>query len=257
MHEEEIILESRFGEVPTWVVEPAGAGPWPGVVVLHDANGMSTDVRNQALWLAEAGFLAAAPDLYRGGPKVRCMIRIMRDLLAGSDDAPMSAIEAARRHLVEHERGTGRVGVIGFCMGGGFALMLAVRGEYQAASVNYGGLTKEVEAALPRACPIVASYGGRDPTLRGAATKLEHMLDAHAIPHDVKEYPQSGHGFMNDHAPSEAPWLFVVLGRLSRTRYDPEANRDARLRIVSFFREHLGGASSDERRKHVGTHSAT
>lgn len=240
MSEHEIILESRFGGVPTWVVEPSGAGPWPGVVVLHDANGMSTDVRNQARWLAGEGLLAAAPDLYRGGPKVRCMIRMMRDLMAGRHDAPMSAIEAVRRHLAEHERGTGRVGVVGFCMGGGFALMLAVRDEYQAASVNYGGLTKEVEAALPRACPIVASYGGRDPTLRGAATKLERLLEQHAIPHDVKEYPQAGHGFMNDHAPGELPWLFVVLGQLSRTRYDAEATHDARRRIVAFFREHLG-----------------
>ncbi len=235
----EQILPSRLGDVPTWVARPTGDGPWPGVVVIHDANGMSTDVRNHAQWLATEGFLAAAPDLYRGGAAVRCMFRTMRDLIAGREDSVMTATEAARTLLVKDEHCTGRVGVIGFCMGGGFALMLATRGEYDAASVNYGGLTDDLRTQLPQACPIVASYGARDPTLRGVAGELEQLLTEHGVDHDVKEYPGVGHGFMNKHPKEERPWLLVLLGRLSRTRYDGAATDDARRRILAFFATHL------------------
>lgn len=235
----DVSLPSPHGEVPTWVAIPPGPGPWPGVVVLHDAGGMSADLRAQAAWLADAGYLAAAPDLYRGGGRVRCMIRTMRDLMAGRRERSMSAIEAARGWLVQHEGCTGRVGVVGFCMGGGFALMLAPQGLYQAASVSYGGMSDEDAARLAEACPIVASYGGRDPTLRGEAARLERLLTEHGVPHDVHEYPEAGHGFMNQHPRGELPLLFVVLGALSRTRFDEAATAHARQRILDFFEQHL------------------
>ena len=110
----ELQLEGRCGPVPTWVERPTGAGPWPGVVVIHDANGMSEDLRSQARWLAGEGFLAAAPDLYRGGAKVRCMVRVIREVSSGRDGAAMDALDAARGWLLEQEGCSGRVGVIGF-----------------------------------------------------------------------------------------------------------------------------------------------
>jgi len=235
-------LSSAHGPVPTFVATPSGDGPWPGVVVLHDAGGMTNDVRDHAQWLAGHGYLAAAPDLYRGGAPVRCMVRIMRDLMAGREEAPMSAIEAARQHLVEHPRCTGKVGVMGFCMGGGFALMLAPRGLYDVAAPAYGGLPDDVLEKLGSACPIVASYGGRDLSLRGAAAQLEAALTEHGVPHDVEEYPKAGHGFMNDHRDDRMPLLFRFLGALVNTGFDPEATADARRRILEFFAEHLGEA---------------
>ncbi len=238
--ETELTLQCRAGDLPAWSAKPTGDGPWPGIVVLHDAVGMTTDLREQSRWLASAGYLTIAPDLYRGGGKVRCMFRMLRDVMAGRDDDVMAMIEAARTWLSEHHQCTGKLGVIGFCMGGGFALMLAGRGDYDAVSANYGGMNEDTAAALAKACPVVASYGGRDPTLRGEASKLRSLLQTHDIPHDVKEYPEAGHGFMNAHARGEMPWLFLVLGRLSRTRYNAEASEDSRRRIVAFFREHLG-----------------
>lgn len=83
---------------------------------------------------------------------------------------------------------TGQVGVIGFCMGGGFALMAAPRG-FDVAAVNNGPLPADPESALVGSCPIVASYGGADRGLRKAADKLSRTLVSLEIPHDVKEYP--------------------------------------------------------------------
>jgi carboxymethylenebutenolidase len=92
---------------------------------------------------------------------------------------------------------------------------------------------------LANACPIVASYGGSDPSLKGIAARLDRSLAAHGIPHDVKEYPSVGHGFMNDHDPSDSTWIFRVLAWISNTRYDARATADARRRITAFFEAHL------------------
>ena len=245
-----ITIGAPTGELPAYVATPTGPGPFPGVVVVHDAYGLGNDIRAQADWLAEAGYLAIAPDLFRGRGQFACMVSIMRDERDRSGPT-FDDIEAARTWLTGRPDCTGTIGVIGFCLGGGIALMLAPDRGFAASSVNYGTASKDAYSAgfLRTACPIVGSYGAKDHTLRGAAARLDRVLTEVGVDHDVKEYSHAGHAFLNDRvgAGDQTPALFAVLGPIMNNRYEPDAAADARRRILAFFGRHLSqDAPTDE-----------
>ncbi len=223
------------GPLPGYLAVPAGEGPWPGVVVVQDGFGMTADLRRIADRFAAHGYLALAPALYRRGPAIRCVVSTFRSFRSGSGPA-VDDLVAVRDHLVADGRCTGKVGSAGFCIGGGFCLLLAPRGVFDASAANYGLWPKDI-AALSRSCPIVASYGAKDRQLRGAAARLDAMLADAGVPHDVKEYPGVGHGFMNDWG---TPAPLRIVERIAGLAYSAPEAEDAWRRILAFFAEHLG-----------------
>ena len=120
---------------------------------------------------------------------------------------------------------------MGLCMGGGFALLLGKTGLFQVSAPFYG----QVPENLNGICPVLASYGGRDKMLLKDAHRLEQDLPTLGIPHDMKIYPQAGHGFMNQ----PANWLIRLLGPRMGAGYEPGAAADAKQRLIRFLKEHL------------------
>lgn len=228
-------LADQVGYLATPVVTADRPGPWPGVVLVHDALGLGDDMREQADWLAAAGYLVAAPDLYEGRFAIRCLKGTFTQLSRQRGPA-FDRLDAARAAVAEDPDCTGEVGVIGYCMGGGFALLLAGRPGWSAASVNYGQVPDNVEDVLSGACPVVASFGGRDKGLAGAAEKVRAAAAAAGVPADVKVYPDARHGFINRLAVASP--LTPVL-KVAGIGYDHDAAADAKRRILAFFDEHL------------------
>jgi carboxymethylenebutenolidase len=233
-------IAGGHGGLPVYLATPEGAPPWPAVVVIHDGLGMGQDARRQADWLAREGYLAAAPDLFSWGSTLTCLRAAFRDMRQRKGRI-FDDVEAVRNWLIGQPGCSGRVGVIGFCMGGDFALLLAPDHGYEVASVNYGMVPRDAPDLLTRACPVVASYGGRDRTMRSAARRLDSALAAAGVDHDVKEYPAAGHGFLNNHeaAGDRIPLVVKAMASLMGFGPEPASAQDARRRIIGFFGTHL------------------
>ena len=215
---------------------PEGPGPFAAAVMVHEVFGVDEVMRAQIERLCSAGYLVLMPDLFSRGGARKCLTSTFRALTSGTGQA-FEDIEAAKELLLARPDSNGKVGVIGFCMGGGFALLLANKG-YDAASVNYGMLPKDIDKALAGACPIIANFGGADKQLIGAAAKVEAALTRAGVEHDVKEYAGVGHAFMN-HKAAGPKLIAPVLQRVLGTTPDPDAAKDAWARIEKFFAKHL------------------
>jgi carboxymethylenebutenolidase len=230
----ETVFPTSDGTMPAVLTLPDGAqGPVPGLLMIYEIFGMSDEMRRVARDLAAEGYAVLIPDLFaRGRVRALCVAATMRTMVTGSG-AAMDDLEAARRWLADRPEVDGtRLGTIGFCMGGSFALLLARTGLYKVSAPFYGR-----PPDLPRSCPVVASFGGRDLGMRGAPEKLTADLDAAGVPHDVEVYPEAGHSFF-----TRTPGL---IGQLVRrlpihAEYHEASAQDAHRRVVAFFREHLG-----------------
>ncbi|MGI8416809.1 MAG: dienelactone hydrolase family protein [Nakamurella sp.] len=228
---------ARGGSQPlhAYLAQPAGDGPWPGMVVVHEIFGLDDEARKHTDRIAAMGYLAVAVDLYSQGGTRRCLSTTMKSLSSGTG-RPFIDIEVGRQWLLDNEQCSGRVGVIGFCMGGGFALIAATSG-FDVSSVNYGKLPDKLDEVVADGCPIVGSYGAKDRSLKGAAPKLEAALQKAGVEHDVKEYPSASHAFLNE-KPS-GPVLLRPLLRVMGMGPEPIAAADAWRRIETFLGAHL------------------
>jgi len=209
--------------------------PRPGLLLIYEVFGMNDEMARVAEDLAGEGWTVLIPDLFARGSKPLCVARCLKAVATGQGPA-LDDLEAARRYLTAlPEVDAERVGVIGFCMGGGFALLLAMTGKYQASAPFYGAAPKQ----MPKSCPVVASYGGKDLALKGMPARLTRNLGELGVPHDVKTYPEAGHSFYTKQ-PNRVMELVGPYTPLRLGLHEPSA-QDARERVVAFFREHLDG----------------
>lgn len=239
----EVQLPTTDGQVNGILALPDGEGPWPAVVMVHEVYGIDENMRAHAERLAGLGYLAVMPNLFSRGGMRKCLNATFRALQAGQGKA-FDDIEATKQWVLARPDCNGQVGVIGFCMGGSFALQLASRG-YEVSSVNYGMLPKNLDEFLDHACPIIGSYGKKDPSLKGAAAKLDAALTRHGIEHEVTEYEGASHAFLNPGVAGPRV-LGAVINRVAGFGPSPEQAEVAWSRIDAFFQKHLGAPVNTE-----------
>ncbi|TMC51911.1 MAG: dienelactone hydrolase family protein [Chloroflexi bacterium] len=207
---------------------PDGTGPHPGVVVIHEAFGLNDHIRGITRRFADAGYVALGVDLFSDRIRAVCMARYMAGLLTGSinrsgiDDLKSALTFMAKLDEVDAQR----MGAIGFCMGGGFAVAWACTDSRLKAIAPFYATNPRPLEVTRRLCPVVGSYPEKDFTAR-AGRKLEETLTHNRITHDIKVYPNARHSFFND------------TGRA----FDKEAADDSWSRVLKFFGEQLGKKS--------------
>jgi carboxymethylenebutenolidase len=208
-----------------YMVSPDGAGPFPGVVIIHEIFGLTDNIKDITRRFAAAGYVAFAVDLFAGQNRTVCMFRSMGQmLLSPLKNGSVNLLKQALSYLAEQPQvDATKIGAIGFCMGGGFAIAWACTDDRLKAIAPFYGTNPHPLAAVARSCPVVGSYPEKDFTAK-AAHKLDETLDRYKVPHDITIYPGAKHSFFNDQGPS----------------YDAAASTDSWQRVLTFFQEHIG-----------------
>jgi carboxymethylenebutenolidase len=221
------------GDMRCYVATPAGTGPFPAVLVAQHAGGVDQFIQAMTDRLAEAGFLAIAPDLYhredpnRGDDAMRRMSRLRDANIERDMNAAMAHVKTMSEVRAD------RIGVTGFCMGGRVAYMMAARQpELKAAVVFYGGniMTAWGEGPAPFAqtetiaCPVLGLFGKLDGNPNpDDVGKIDAELIRLGKTHEFHSYDGVGHAFMSEGRPG----------------YKPETAADAWAKCVAWFGRHL------------------
>jgi len=179
--------------------KPAGNGPFPALVVIHEWWGLNDWVKEQASKLADEGYVALAVDLYRG--KVATTPEMAHEIMRGvPEDRAKRDLHAAVEFLKSQpDVKKGRIGSIGWCMGGGYALDVALQEPDLAATViNYGRLATDTDALKKINAPILGLFGAQDHGITpDDVHKFEQALKQLGKKVEIKIYDDAGHAFEN------------------------------------------------------------
>jgi carboxymethylenebutenolidase len=225
--EQTVSYKSGAETVSGLLVTPEGKGPFPAVVVIHEWWGLDAWVKDQARALAREGYVALAVDLYRG--KVTDKQEEAHQLMSGMpEDRAMRDLKAALAFLKSRKDvRANRIGAIGWCMGGKYALKLATEEPALAAAAAYYGAPPTEPAAIARIkAPVLGNFGAEDTGPSPEQVRaFEAAMKKAGKTVDVKLYPGAGHAFANPNNPWKG--------------YREEAAKDAWSRVTAFFARYL------------------
>ncbi len=224
------VTYGRIGdaEVRGYLARPAGDGPFPGIIVIHEWWGLNDNIRAMADRLAGEGYLALAVDLYEGGVATdrEGAMSLMRDATRRPERLE-EHLRQAREHLASS--GATRVGSIGWCFGGGWSLRAAIvlGDKLDAAVVYYGRLITDPVELGPVSAPVLGLFGEADDGIPVDSVRaFESAMRGLGKPVSIHVYPGADHAFANP----------------SGTRYDEAAATDAWTKTLTFLEQHLAGS---------------
>jgi carboxymethylenebutenolidase len=204
---------------------PEKPGRYPAVIVIHEWWGLNDWVKEQTQKIADQGYVALAVDLYRG--KTATDPNEAHELMRGlPQDRAVRDMQAAYDYLNARKDVNGRIASVGWCMGGGYSLQLAIHQPHLAACVvNYGALPTDPNDLQQIAAPILGNFGAQDHGITPADVKaFQKSMTGIGRYVDIKIYDDAGHAFENPN---------------NQTGYRPEDAADAWARTVAFLKKAL------------------
>jgi len=215
------------GSIKGYLVRPASGGKLPGVLVIHENRGLNPYIEDVARRLGTANFIAFAPDGLTSAGGYPGDDEKGAKLFGDVDKAKMSEdFVASAKWLKARSDCTGKIGVVGFCFGGGIANQLAVKlGSDLAAAVPFYGAQPPAADVTKIKAPLLLNYAGLDTRINGGWPAYEEALKANHVTYTAYIYDGVNHGFHNDTTP----------------RYDEAAAKLAWTRTVDFFNKYLRG----------------
>jgi len=213
------------GQMRGYLVQPAGSGPFPAVLVIHENRGLNPYIEDVARRAAVEGFLALAPDGLFPAGGYPGNDDDGRSLQSSLDQGKLrSDMLNSAKYLRGHQLSNGKLGVTGFCWGGSTTNWLAVAlgGELQAGVPFYGAAAPTNEVPQIKA-PLLIHYAEDDPRINGMRPAYEEALKAAGVTYEMYVYPGTRHGFHNNSTP----------------RYNPEQAKLAWARTVAWFKKYL------------------
>jgi carboxymethylenebutenolidase len=224
--QQQVTFASGDGQAQATLYLPAGNGPHPAVVVIHEWWGLNDWIKEQAQNYAKEGYVALAVDLYRG--KVADSADMAHELMRGlpQDQGVRDLVSAVMYLKTRKDVEKNRIGAVGWCMGGGYAAQLAIADpDLKAVAINYGALPTDKDQLAKIHAAVLGNFGGQD---RGIPPDAVHGFEAAmkslGKPVNAKIYPDAGHAFENPN---------------NKGGYKAEDAADAQARMKEFFAKEL------------------
>lgn len=222
---ERVEYEAPGGKMIGYLARLKGGGKRPAVIVIHENRGLNAHIRDVARRMALEGFLALAPDALSplGGtpPEDSAATKMLGSLNAAETAARLAA---AVPYLAQHRESTGKVGVVGFCWGGGMVNRLAAAGTTLNAAVSYYGAQLPAAEVPKITAPLLLHYASEDQRINAGIPDFEAALKANGKIYEIHMYEGAQHAFNNDTNPA---------------RYNKAAADLAWSRTIAFFKKHL------------------
>jgi carboxymethylenebutenolidase len=225
LHTEYLNYPGATGEVRAYLARPKADGKLPGVVVIHENRGLNSHIEDVNRRVALEGFLAIAPDALSpvgGTPADPDQARSLMGKL--DSQSTIKNYTAAVKYLKTHSMTTGKVGIIGFCWGGGMANQVAVNSPDLIAAVPYYGMQAAAEDVPQIKAALLLHYAGLDERVNAGIPAFEAALKAASVNYQIYMYEGVKHAFNNDTTPE---------------RYSKEASELAWQRTISFLKQKL------------------
>lgn len=228
LNSEAVQYPGKAGNVKAYLSRPKDGGKHGAVIVIHENRGLVEHIKDVARRFAKDGFVALAPDLLSrlgGTDQYKSPEEAIEAIKKVKQDEVVEDLNSAVAHLKKQGFVNGRVGVVGYCWGGGQSLNFATKcKELSGAVVYYGRNPDPLDLVRNIPCPLLGNYGEDDPNIMPGVEPLREALKKYAKSFDIKVYPKAKHAFNNN---------------TNAERYHPEAAKDAWARTVNFFKKNL------------------